>query len=257
MSRKYWELAAAWHSQADQADAARSAQIEAAERFVRLAEQAPTEMNAFSYYRSAVQAYRKIGGTDERRDELHQQMLSAGEGISGEMGHFSWDPTNEARQDEARSHVQGAVLHEALTRFALGHTPPPKDHYEERALKEAQWNPLKALAPAELQNAMGHVIETKPGGFEDDEAALQYLMHDVASRARHEVAVNYIRPAKKQMLEDHYIGRRAIADFLQHSTFVPTRRMRSFVTGLYQLLNEEWLVCRLAVSAPSRSSPNR
>jgi hypothetical protein len=240
-SRRYWELAAEWHHRAGDADAARAAQIEAAERFVRLAERAPTRMNAFSHYRSAYKAYRSIDGTEERQEELHQQMLAAGREIREEMGQFSRDHTNEEKQEQARSRVQDIPLEEALIKFALGHFPPPEDHYRKRVREKAQIDPLKAIAPGELHNAMGHVIGTKAGGFQDEEGALHYLMHEVASEKRHEVAVNYIRPAKAQMLEDHYIGRHAIADFLKYSTFIPGGRLHAFTKGLHAGFRNDFL----------------
>jgi len=240
-SRRYWELAAEWHHGAGDADAARAARIEAAERFARLAEQAPKRMNAFSHYRSAYKAYRTIDGAEERQEELHRLMLDAGEESRREMVQFSRDPTNEAQQDQARDHVKSVRLEETLTDFALGYAPPSEDHYRKRVREEAQINPLKAIIPGELHNAMGHVIGTKAGGFEDEEGALHYLMHEVASETRHKVAVNYIRPAKAQMLEDHYIGRHAIADFLKYSTFIPGRRLHAFTKGLHAGFRNDFL----------------
>lgn len=240
-AKDYLLLAAEWHEQAGDPESARRAKIQGAELLVQRAETAPTQMNTASWYRDALKLYRSIPGTDERTEEIHQLMLEAQGKMRDEMVQFSWDPSRPELQEEAREHLEGLSLQTALTRLAYSLSPPTLNEIEERAKEKAQEDPPKALVPEERMNEMGHTISNKPGGFEHEEEILDYLMHRVMSRVRTRVAVNFIRPARNQVVKDHYIRRQDLVEFARYSLFVADGRLLSISKGLYAGFRGDWV----------------
>ena len=240
-AKDYFLLAAKWHDEAEHLKAARQARIRGTELLVQKAKSAPSQMNAASWYRDALKLYRSIPDTDEQTEEVHRLMLDAQENIRDEMVPVSWAPSNPELQREAREHVDGLSLQTALTRLAHSLSSPTLDEVEARAKERAQADPCKAFVPEERMNEMGHTISNKPGGFEQEEEILKYLMHRVMSRVRTRVAVNFIRPARNQITEDHYVRRQNLVEFARYSLFVAEGRLLSISKGLLAGFKEDWV----------------
>jgi len=240
-AKDYHVLAAKWHDRAGDGEAARRARIQGADLLVRKAELAPTQMNAASWYRQALKLYRQIPGTDDRTEEVRELMLDAQSNIRDELVPFSWDPSDADLQEQAREHLQGVSLESGLTRLAWGVSPPSLEDVEDRVKEKAQQNPFRALVPMEEMNEMGHTISKKPGGFEQEEEILAYLMQREMAEVRIRIAVNFIRPARDQIAAEHYIRRSDLVEFSQHSLFVAGGRLHSVSKGLFAGFRENWV----------------
>jgi hypothetical protein len=198
-------------------------------------------MNAASWYRQALKLYRQIPGTDDRTEEVRELMLDAQSNIRDELVPFSWDPSDAGLQEQAREHLQGVSLESGLTRLAWGVSPPSLEDVEDRVKEKAQQNPFRALVPMEEMNEMGHTISKKPGGFEQEEEILAYLMQREMAEVRIRTAVNFIRPARDQIAAEHYIRRSDLVEFSQHSLFVAEGRLHSVSKGLFAGFRENWV----------------
>lgn len=231
--RRYWEQAAHWYRRADDEKAAHMARRQAAECWVKLAECAPTQINAARFYMNAYQAYRQIPDTDEQREEVHQALIQAEERSTSEYGQISSDPTEREQQEYARDAVRERSIEDALFRLAVITRSPSREELGEAARSSAQQTPLLSLSGATMTNAMGKVVGRKPSAFEDEDAAFEHLVHEAANHHRHFDAVNLIRPAREQVLAEHSVRLRDIAEFLQYSPVIPDGRYLAYSKGLY------------------------
>jgi hypothetical protein len=107
--------------------------------------------------------------------------------------------------------------------------------------EKAQQNPSRALVPMEEMNEMGHTISKKPGGLEQEEEILAYLMQREMAEVRIRTAVNFIRPARDQIAAEHYIRRSDLVEFSRHSLFVAEGRLHSVSKGLFAGFRENWV----------------
>lgn len=240
-AKDYHLLAAKWHDRAGNDEDARRSRIEGAELLIRKAESAPIQMNAATWYRQALKLYRQIPGTDDRTERVRELMLEAQSNIREEMTPRSWDPSNPDLQNQARDHVGGLPLQAAMTRMALGISPPSPEEVEEIVKEKAQANPLKALMPVEEMNEMGHTISKKPGGFDSQDESMAYLKQREMSDVRTRVAVNFVRPTREKIEDDHYIRRSDLVEFARHSQFVAKGRLLSISKGLLAGFREDWV----------------
>lgn len=240
-AKDYHLLAAKWHDRAGNDEESRRSRIEGAELLIRKAESAPMQMNAVTWYRQALRLYRPISRTDDRTEEVRELMLEAQNNIREEMTPRSWDPSNPDLQERARDYVGGLSLQAAMTRMALGISPPSSDEVEETVRKKVQENPFKALIPMEEINEMGHTISKKPGGFDSEDESMAYLQQREMTDVRTRVAVNFIRPTREKIKEDHYVRRTDLVEFARYSMFVAEGRLLSMSKGILAGFREDWV----------------
>ncbi|MCS3749600.1 hypothetical protein GGP86_002636 [Salinibacter ruber] len=237
----FWKRAIQAHRKTGEDDRVREAQVQEAETYVTLADEAPSEMVAASFIRQAFEAYRQIPNSDERQEELHRRLLDHQEQATEEMGQISTEVDLQGLPEQARKSVRDQSFLQALYSLATLETPVDPERLRERVQSEEFQ--LQLMLPKERVNALGRVIGTKPSGTEDPEEALKSMIHDEANRD-HQIAVSaLINPARLQILQDHPTVR--VKDFrplTRHNAFIPKGREQQFARGLNAGLQGDFLI---------------
>lgn len=240
---EFWKRAVRGHARAGNNDGQREAQIRHAETYVRLADSHPSEMGKASFIRDAYEAYRQIPGTDLRRQELHVRLLRHQERSLGEMGTISTPVELAQARSAARSEVEGLSLMEAIYSLALITDPIEPAEQRVQVLAAAKNVPLQIFISAEVVNAFGRVVGTKPSALEDEEGAIKAEMLMDANRRRELDVSGLIDPARDQILSERPdISLRDIEPLLTHNAFVPSSRVHTFARGLLAGLRGDFLL---------------
>lgn len=228
-----WRRAGQAWQKAGKQEASRVAMIEAAECHVRIAEDSPNDLFRSSHLESALQAYRKIPDTEQRRKELHRLLLnSQGESV-GQMGTISTPLDLSNAANSAVAEVEGLPWLEAIFTLALGVVNPDfPDAIEKQVIEMAQVSPLLTLIGASRVSHQGRIIAKKPDAFSDEEGALRAEMERHAAHARHLDVKGRIRPARIQILHDHGSRWSMFEALASESEFVPHGRTRAFGRAL-------------------------
>ena len=243
LARDYWVISAKWHESVQNDEKRIQALTKAAECWVKLAEKTPMQASAASLYRSAIEAYRKIPGTEERRKELHHLLIEAGEKSLAEMGTFSTDLTNVTAIQEAKATVSGLPFPDAVAQLALLDESPSTKELKARALEMAGQSPLTAIIGAKVVNSMGKVIAEKPAATKDAANALSYTIHEVANYYRAWSVVNRIGPAIFQIREENRnIELSDLGFLIEKNLFIPPGRTLSYALGLHAGFKGDYLL---------------
>ncbi|MCH8486854.1 MAG: DUF4209 domain-containing protein [Candidatus Cyclonatronum sp.] len=243
VSRMFWERAAKAFQKHGDSEAATTALISEAESYVKLADSSESEMVKSSFIRSAFEAYRSIPDTDERREELHKQLLLHQEKALQEMGTISTPFDLKDYPEKAKKAVEGKELIESLYSLAFLDHPIKVSELRKGAEKSAELNPLTFMMSSERVNALGRVVGTKPNGFDDYEGAIVSMMHDDATRYHMLATVGLINPARQQVLADHpNIDIRDLEPLFSHNAFIPNNRKLQFAHGLLAGFKGEFII---------------
>ena len=240
---EFWGRAMRAFGRAGDESSARDASVRRADAYLRLAEDAPSEMAKSSFVRSAYEAYRQIPGTENKRDELHRKLLQHQENALSEFGTISTTVDLGDAPDQAREAVKGQDFPQALYSLSLLLSPTDPAKLREQAERSANDHPLMFMIPSERVNALGRVVGVKPSGLDDPEGALLSRMHDDLNR-RHQLEVSaLINPARVQILADHPVIRVAdLESLVNDNGFVPPDRRFLFARGLIAGLRGDFAI---------------
>mgnify|MGYP006272385167 FL=1 len=237
----FWTRAIQAYRKAGNDDRVREAQVREAETYVKLADEAPSEMVKASFVRQAFEAYRHISNSDARQEELHRRLLEHQKQAVGEMGEISLNVDLQGIPGQARNAVSDHTFMQAL--YSLATLEPPLDPENLRQQAQSEEFQLQFLLPRERVNALGRVVGTKPSGTDDPEWALKSMMHNEANRGHQLAGSAFINPARLQILQDHPTVR--VKDFrplTRHNAFIPKGREQQFARGLHAGLEGDFLL---------------
>lgn len=242
----FWARAARAHRRNGNNEENRNALIREAEAYVSLADNAPSEMAKVSFTRSAFEAYRQIPGTEKRRLELHEHLLKHQARSLDEMGTISTPFDLGNAPDSARDIVKEQDLIQALYSLSLLLSPIDPDDLRKQAEQSARDHPFLFTLTSERVNALGRVVGTKPGGFEDPDGAINSMMHDDANRRHQFNVAGIINPARLQILSEHPAVRvEGLEPLVAHNAFVPPDRRLQFAKGIIAGLRGDFLIAAL------------
>lgn len=237
----FWMRAIQAYRKVGDDDRVREAQVREAETYVKLADEAPSEMVKASFVRQAFEAYRHISNSDARQEELHRRLLEHQEQAVGEMGEISTEVDLQGIPERARNSVRGQTFMQAL--YSLVTLEPPLDPENLRQQAQSEEFQLQFMLSKERVNALGRVVGTKPSGTDDPEGALKSMIHDEANRGHQLAGSALINPARLQILQDHPTVR--VKDFrplTRHNAFIPKGREQQFARGLHAGLEGDFLL---------------
>jgi hypothetical protein len=252
-AREYWERKARWHEMEGDDSARKVALIAAAETYVgnandRLAGDHPDYLVASTFYVDAITTFRRIGGMQERCEQLQRELLVLQEKSVPTMGRFSASveiPNAEELVEQARSQVRDKPLLDALTSLALVSTSPSVASLQ-RSIEEVRTaSPLFTIFPRVLVNERGRTQKRMLDAVPDPDnarLALEAHMFESAVNARRRKVLTAIWPALDQVNRDHNIRVRDLAPLVIDNLFVPVGRESIFARGLYAGLTGDFLV---------------
>ncbi|MGH9882757.1 MAG: hypothetical protein ACRD6N_15075 [Pyrinomonadaceae bacterium] len=95
-ARTYWETKAQWHRSAKEEDELRVAKVRAAETYVQQSEvhlsgNPPSYSLASTFLQKAIEAFRRVGDSEIRIQQLHSKLLDYQKKSVSELRHFSYD----------------------------------------------------------------------------------------------------------------------------------------------------------------------
>ncbi len=242
-AREYWRIKARWDQRAGDVESARQAEIAAAETHVKLSQKALERtgapyLHSAGHLSSAIEAYRRIGGTQERVEELHKELLRHQEKSVSEYGQFTSNPVDVTEiAEEAQRRVKDRPLQEALVALSTLLNPTSVARVKKDVEQHAARHPLLALFGSQRTNALGRVVARQPSVLADsaEEVAegLMARMYESAAVSWQMNAVSIIEPARRQIVAEHSAR---VSDFLKlvsDNPFVPSGREAIYARGLH------------------------
>lgn len=251
-ARSYWETERRWHLKAKDEEAAKSAQIRAAETYVDEAELAlqrptPSYSVAAGFLAQAVEALRRAGGDEKRIHELHQRLLGYQKQSLSELKLMSHGTDISECVKAATNNVKGKTLREAVFWLASSFSPTNVSALKTQVEENAQKFPMSHLFSAVFLDDEGRVVAHKPGMLSTDkeqfEMATEAEMFNNARTILWPLNVQgIIEPARWQIEQEHHPQIRDLAFVVVDNPFVPPGREGIFVRGLQSGFSGNWLI---------------
>jgi len=241
LARNYWNAAARWHRIEENIDAERACLVNEAECYVSESESSLNQSGgmrssiAAHHLQCAIEAFRRIPGTEVRREELHKKMLELQAMSQNELGKISQEVDLTPHVEKALSAIKGKPFQEAIFSLCLIGSSPNVKFLRETVDKAAIEAPFHSLITMNIVNEKGRVTGHRnsmlSGTPEEIETAKQAEMHQWAhqeNRAQATVA----NIARLQLLQEHTPRVRDFLEFTSNNPFVPPGREMIFAKGL-------------------------
>ncbi len=249
---RFYGLAAKCFRRSRLKDESRSAAISHAESFVSQASEVlerPYGGHAVAaqFLERAVQAYRQIAGTENRRDELHQQLLQHQKQMSREM--FS----NKAGGTEISEHLQiasdevtGKSFAQSLRILALSGRSPDRGELRKTSTELIRDFPLSFLWPSTIVSSTGKTIAqhsgVSPNSDAPDDSVVLREMHSLARRHRDIAVIGRIDPMRRTIIREHAVRIHSFLDVVQFNPLIPHGREYLFARGLCAGMHGDFLL---------------
>jgi hypothetical protein len=240
LARNYWNAAARWHHIEENNDAERVCLINEAECYVSESESSLNQSGrmhnsiAAHHLQCAIEAFRRIPGTEARREELHKKMLELQAMSQNELGKISQEVDLTPHVEKALSAIKDKPFQEAIFSLCLIGSSPNVKFLRETIDKAAIEAPFHSLISMNIVNEKGRVTGRRnsmlSGTPEEIEAAKQAEMHQWAHQENGAQAT-VANIARLQLLQEHTPGLRDFLEFTSNNPFVPPGREMIFAKG--------------------------
>lgn len=248
--RDLWLLAAQWRSRLDNHDAKNADRIRAAETMVALANmtvnsEKPSYMAAASHLGDALKIYRQVPGENARKETLRNLLAQYQANIRDEMASHSVEIDLTEAAEQARQHVEGKTLPNALAAFALMVPPSNLEELEKMTMEIARANPLMHYMSITITDHDGRTVDVVPSllapqNDEEAQKALRYHMIKNAGFHYTTTGVGMIEPARRVIWEEHEISTETLYPLARGSFFVPHGHERTFAKGIAEGLSGDY-----------------
>lgn len=240
-ARAYLQIEARWHAMAKDLASERNAILRLSETYCGEANDALKREHmgysvAAHFLQSAIEALRRIGGTKERREQLHKIMLDYQAKSVSDMGTVSQTVDFTESANRAREFVKGKTLADALFSLALSSSSPKMSYLREQVQHLAKVAPLQHLLASVTLDSTGKVIARNPGMFSnnpnDAEAAIRAEMFRYAMMFQLFHTFGVIEPARAQINLEHNVRVADLVPIVSNNPLVPPGREIIFARGL-------------------------
>lgn len=247
----YWTMKAKWRARAGDVEAQRIALLQAAETHVKLSDSAinqpqPDYFGGWIHLQTAIEALRRISGTQQRIEELHRQLLTYQQQAPTNMRRLGveLDMTDWALQ--AQEAVKGKPLDEALVTLASLVKPPQVDHLRQQVKTLARDFPFSHLISTYVMTADIRVSGQRPSSLSADpdqvEAFTRAEMFKQAQLYQAAIAMGTVEPARRQIDGEHNPRISDLLGLVSNNPFVPPGREIIYARGLHAGLEGDFLV---------------
>ncbi|MBI5928518.1 MAG: DUF4209 domain-containing protein [Chloroflexi bacterium] len=247
IAQQYWRNKAKWHQLEDNGEKARLALVAAAEVDVYQAKQAADEipprfLASTAFIEDAITALRRIGGQQERIDELHNLLIQYGQESLKQMGEISFSMDVKSYVDKARNAVTRRTVEEALTIWLQLADFPALDRLRAEAKRNIAEYPFRFLVSSRTLNDLGKTVTRQTGGdLESDEIVRDEMLRLATIYQEADVA-SVIGPALYQINIEHNIRIQDLLPVLENNPFVPIGHEDIYAKGLVAGLRDDGLV---------------
>lgn len=128
------------------------------------------------------------------------------------------------------------LLDKLLVFATLAHSPDPAD-LESEAVASIREHPLGSLVGASHLDREGKVIHRTDGGLLGETGSDSAVRAQIAQSEgirRRLIALGQIDPARRAIMDEHYLSDDVFASLLQYSPFVPADLLETFARGFAQ-----------------------
>jgi Domain of unknown function (DUF4209) len=242
--RRFLELGVAFYRRAGMERDANRCGIEIAKSFedeaaVVLGKDSSTgALTAAHFITCAIQAYRRVPGTETERERLHLQLVEIQKTAGKAIPRFKSDPVDVSElQRSARNMVRGKSLKDALRILASAPRCLDFEKLHSEAEADICRHPLAFVFPASTLSGTGKVV-AKQGNMSaasptDRESLVVRQMYWRLQRVHWPWAViAWIEPMRDQIVEEHYARYADLWPVLQCSSLIPQGREYFFLRAL-------------------------
>jgi len=243
-----WECKAGWEMLVGNSVLVQQAQIEAAETFVKRAEEMARQascIGAAHWQSMAVQALRQARANPARIEEVHRQLLEYQRGIVGEMKMIELPTETQGTLEEigrkiasqAENCVKGKALADAILQLAFISDPTDPIALRKRVEDQAGEFIFTQLAATTAITGTGRVAGVKDSTIWSDpakrEETLVKDMFQQSTMSDWPCRANFlINPARIQVLAEHPLNLQDMAFIVHCNPFLPPDREGMFARGL-------------------------
>ncbi|MEC4894665.1 MAG: DUF4209 domain-containing protein [Oscillatoria sp. PMC 1051.18] len=246
IARTYWKIKEKWHLIQKDGEKERAASMQAAETYVKKAQDALSSSTSAPYLTAsfhlneAVKAFRNIRGTTEekkdykaRAKEVHKLLLQYQEKCTNELITMSITSSDvSGYMEQAREQVRDKPFKDALlTLVSLCNSP--KVSYLQQQVEKNAVSSLSPYFSGKKINDKGKVIATQSSDPDDREKVNIFEMYNLAIKYQKAYAKALIEPAREQIYSEHSIQEKDLLPIVTDSYFVPEERKYLFAKGLY------------------------
>jgi len=245
--RWLWELAAAFHSRANDSERSFQAQIAKADTYKAQAQwisgdQSQHLPTAKFLVVQGIEAFRRIPNTESKRQDLHRYLLELQEKGLNDFAEFSEEIDVQPLVSCATKAVKRKSFQEALFTLALMPKSPCVETLRQEAKERSQQSPLFSVIGATIIDSEGKTKANRPGLTEDnEEVVLQCEMFRQARTTQRLTAGAIIQPALIQINNEHYYSEKDFGVLVRDNPFIPAGREYIFARGLCLGLRGNWL----------------
>ncbi|GAW41511.1 hypothetical protein SH203_01919 [Brevundimonas sp. SH203] len=236
--QRVWQLAAAGYKEAKDQDNATRCEIEAAEQLVRMARQM-NGMASASWLMDAINTFRRIRGTRERRKILEAELRESQKDALDQMGSVSHRVDLTELVEATLSEFEGLSLGIKLGLLADLARSRPMEDLKKEALKISRSSPLSSLFGTTRVDAEGKVIFRSPGGNLDgneDEQALRHTISRNQGPYRQTMIAGQFEPVRRHIASLYALEERHFMPIVSHSPFVPPENEYIFALGFARMM---------------------
>lgn len=243
-ARAYWETKAQWHRIAKEEVEQRAAKIRAAETYVQQAEahlsgNPPSYSLASTFLQKAIEAFRRVGDSETRIQQLHSKLLEHQKKSVSELRHFSYDIDITDTVNKAIESVKDKSVLDAMLALATIVKPLSVDRLRSQAEENRKKYVLQSLFTKIYVNAFGRVIARHPI---DDEETLRADMCSLATQFQSIHVQAVIEPARRQVVSEHNVRVNDFAVMLSNHRLIQAGREMIIARGLYAGLHGDFVV---------------
>lgn len=251
-ARNYWQIKAKWHFLEQNLDSERSALLNAAETHVKesndfLDVSNPSYQDVCIHLEKAIEAFRRMGGNQERINQLHKNLLDYQKQAVKQLKTLFIKEVdlNECIQ-KSREQVKGKTFYNSIFTLATLVSSPKVSKLREQIQESFQYRSLSLFTPEVIHNQAGKVIARKPAimfnNSQEQETAIRAEMFKWARINQQLQAQGVIEPARYQINLDHYVRLDDWFPIVTNNPFVPPNREKIFAEGLNAGLKGNFLV---------------
>ena len=239
-ARGHWNAAVSWYRLGKNPDAAQICQLKGAECYVFEAEdalknsQGPRHSIAAHHLQSAIEAYRRVPGTEARQNELHIRMLQIQESSGDESGSISGEIDLTKHVEKALREIKDKPFIDALFTFCLLGSSPGVNSLRETIERIPTEHPLLSWISMNVVDDRGRVVGRRGSIFsgtpKEIEDAKIAEMHRQARYEKEALAV-VVNAARFQLIVEHNFELHDLLELTTNHPFIPPERELIFARG--------------------------
>ncbi|MFW6026354.1 MAG: DUF4209 domain-containing protein [Candidatus Woesearchaeota archaeon] len=240
MARNFSEVESEWYSLLGNEKKKNQSLVNAAETYVEeskfRAEQNNNYLVASSLLQSAIEKYRRLGGFNQRIEQIHKFLLEYEKEALTQMIETKKEFDISEQVKHIRSQFSDLELKEALYKLSSIISSPKIKHLKEFIGELQKETPLTFLLSSAILNEKGKVIAKKPSLISNDvkkaEAAMNAEMYGQAKIEQQAMVTGVILPATQQIRVENHIRIDTFFDLVKDNPFIPEGREKIFAKGL-------------------------